>query len=422
MSFDEQIAWGASHETAQRVEQTLLLVSALVMPLGLLGLAQVTRWRAPRLTAGRRSARALGHVGVPQRARAGLRERDGGARRAVGRRRAGPERRLPRGPGRAAHRTAAAPGRLVLRPAPADDRGLAEPAVLALGVRGGRSRSSCGTSSSRRTARWSRTCCSRSAGAGWGRDSCGCLGDLAGVGIRVKSPRQPPPRPILRPWGRLSGLVAGPPWSRGCPACVAVLATAVAAAVVRRGRRERAVEAAGPAPRVRRTRRADRRRETAPGHGLAAARGGPLLRRDRARKRPRRGRRCRRRRASPGRPGSSTGASAFLVPCALLAAAAAPRRPPALGALAPGGRRRRRRPAGGDHRLLPAGGPGRRARRLAARRRSAVCRTRWACCPRPGPTRSRPSTSCVLQLPLLLVPLAFAHRVRGRRRGERRRL
>jgi hypothetical protein len=50
LSFDEQIAWGATHETAQRVEQTLLLVSALVMPLGLLGLAQVTRWRAPRLT------------------------------------------------------------------------------------------------------------------------------------------------------------------------------------------------------------------------------------------------------------------------------------------------------------------------------------------------------------------------------------
>jgi hypothetical protein len=50
MSFDEQIAWGAGHDTAQRVEQTLLVVSALVMPIGLLGLAQVTRWRAPRLT------------------------------------------------------------------------------------------------------------------------------------------------------------------------------------------------------------------------------------------------------------------------------------------------------------------------------------------------------------------------------------
>jgi hypothetical protein len=49
--FSEQIAWGASHEIAHRTEQTLLVVSALFLPLGLLGLAQVSRWGSPRLTA-----------------------------------------------------------------------------------------------------------------------------------------------------------------------------------------------------------------------------------------------------------------------------------------------------------------------------------------------------------------------------------
>jgi hypothetical protein len=50
MEFSEQIAWGATHELAHRTEQTLLVVSALFLPLGLLGLAQATRWSAPRLT------------------------------------------------------------------------------------------------------------------------------------------------------------------------------------------------------------------------------------------------------------------------------------------------------------------------------------------------------------------------------------
>ncbi len=50
LGFSEQIAWGATHELAHRTEQTLLVVSALFLPLGLLGLAQVTRWSAPRLT------------------------------------------------------------------------------------------------------------------------------------------------------------------------------------------------------------------------------------------------------------------------------------------------------------------------------------------------------------------------------------
>lgn len=49
--FTHQIRWGAEHPTVHVAEQTALLVSMLVLPIGLLGLAQVTRWGAPRLTA-----------------------------------------------------------------------------------------------------------------------------------------------------------------------------------------------------------------------------------------------------------------------------------------------------------------------------------------------------------------------------------
>ncbi|MCD6641136.1 MAG: hypothetical protein LT071_14655 [Nocardioides sp.] len=49
--FSAQIRWGADHPGVHVAEQTALLVSMLVLPLGLLGLAQVTRWAAPRLTA-----------------------------------------------------------------------------------------------------------------------------------------------------------------------------------------------------------------------------------------------------------------------------------------------------------------------------------------------------------------------------------
>jgi hypothetical protein len=51
LSFDEQIAWGAEHPLAHGIEQTALVVSSLVMPLGLLGIAHVSRFRAPVLTA-----------------------------------------------------------------------------------------------------------------------------------------------------------------------------------------------------------------------------------------------------------------------------------------------------------------------------------------------------------------------------------
>jgi hypothetical protein len=51
LTFDEQIAWGAEHPLAHGLEQTALLVSSLVMPLGLLGVAHVTRFRARVLTA-----------------------------------------------------------------------------------------------------------------------------------------------------------------------------------------------------------------------------------------------------------------------------------------------------------------------------------------------------------------------------------
>ena len=49
--FTEQIRWGAEHPTVHVAEQTALLLSMLVLPIGLIGLAQVTRWGAPRLTA-----------------------------------------------------------------------------------------------------------------------------------------------------------------------------------------------------------------------------------------------------------------------------------------------------------------------------------------------------------------------------------
>ena len=49
--FTAQIRWGAEHPTVHVAEQTVLLVSMLVLPIGLIGLAQLTRWGAPRLTA-----------------------------------------------------------------------------------------------------------------------------------------------------------------------------------------------------------------------------------------------------------------------------------------------------------------------------------------------------------------------------------
>lgn len=49
--FSAQIRWGVEHPGVHVAEQTALLVSMLVLPLGLLGLANLTRWGAPRLTA-----------------------------------------------------------------------------------------------------------------------------------------------------------------------------------------------------------------------------------------------------------------------------------------------------------------------------------------------------------------------------------
>ena len=51
LSFSEQIAWGAEHPLIHGLEQTALVVSSLVMLIGLLGVAQVCRFRAPVLTA-----------------------------------------------------------------------------------------------------------------------------------------------------------------------------------------------------------------------------------------------------------------------------------------------------------------------------------------------------------------------------------
>ncbi len=49
--FGEQIAWGVDHPVAHTIEQTAMVVSSLFMLLGLLGIAHVTRFRAPVLTA-----------------------------------------------------------------------------------------------------------------------------------------------------------------------------------------------------------------------------------------------------------------------------------------------------------------------------------------------------------------------------------
>lgn len=49
--FSAQIRWGAEHPGLHGAEQALLLVSMMFLPLGFFGLAQVTRWAAPRLTA-----------------------------------------------------------------------------------------------------------------------------------------------------------------------------------------------------------------------------------------------------------------------------------------------------------------------------------------------------------------------------------
>jgi hypothetical protein len=48
---ENYIRWGAEHPEVIQAEQTALVVSILFLPIGLLGLAQVTRWRHRRLTA-----------------------------------------------------------------------------------------------------------------------------------------------------------------------------------------------------------------------------------------------------------------------------------------------------------------------------------------------------------------------------------
>jgi hypothetical protein len=50
LDFTDQMRWGLDHPGLHRAEQSLLVVSALFMPLGLLGVAHVTRWSARALT------------------------------------------------------------------------------------------------------------------------------------------------------------------------------------------------------------------------------------------------------------------------------------------------------------------------------------------------------------------------------------
>lgn len=50
LTFAEHMRWGLDNWLLHRLDHMALVVSILFIPLGLLGLAQVTRWRAPRLT------------------------------------------------------------------------------------------------------------------------------------------------------------------------------------------------------------------------------------------------------------------------------------------------------------------------------------------------------------------------------------
>lgn len=52
LSFRDQIVWGAEHPLAHGLEQTSLVLSNLVIPLGLLGVAHVCRY-GPRSHRGR---------------------------------------------------------------------------------------------------------------------------------------------------------------------------------------------------------------------------------------------------------------------------------------------------------------------------------------------------------------------------------
>lgn len=49
--FGDQFAWGLDHPVLHQGEQFALVLGMLFLPLGLLAIAQVTRWHAPRLTA-----------------------------------------------------------------------------------------------------------------------------------------------------------------------------------------------------------------------------------------------------------------------------------------------------------------------------------------------------------------------------------
>jgi hypothetical protein len=48
---DDWTRWAAEHQAWAAVEQSATLLSLLFLPIGILGIAQVTRWHRPRLTA-----------------------------------------------------------------------------------------------------------------------------------------------------------------------------------------------------------------------------------------------------------------------------------------------------------------------------------------------------------------------------------
>ena len=122
--FSDQFAWGLDHPVLHQGEQLALVLSMLFLPLGLLALAQVSRWHTPKLTAvatlltiwgmwGFSNVIALGYgAGSVGRAPSASMPRSS-------------QRRLHRACGRHGQRAVPAPDRLVPGPAPAERRLLA---------------------------------------------------------------------------------------------------------------------------------------------------------------------------------------------------------------------------------------------------------------------------------------------------------
>ena len=83
----ELIAWGLEHHAVYQAVWFGAMVSSLFLLIGFLGLAQLTRWHAPRLTVAATLLIGVGDVGLRQRARRHLRRAGRHGRRVRPRRR-----------------------------------------------------------------------------------------------------------------------------------------------------------------------------------------------------------------------------------------------------------------------------------------------------------------------------------------------